>query len=126
MKSKYQNIFQFYDKLTNDEPNERPDCEEVLNNRYEWALRGTENLESEKFNAKEKIREVLELRINEPKNEITKEFNIYSIMLSMLSKPVNSKAKEGLKQTNKQLEKEVKMRSSRIDRLENRINCVLL
>jgi hypothetical protein len=44
----------------------------------------------------------------------------------MLSKPVNSKAKEGLKQTNKQLEKEVKMRSLRIDRLENRINCLLL
>jgi hypothetical protein len=99
LKSKYRNIFQFYYKLTNDEPNERPDCEEVLNNRYEWALRETENLESDKFNAKEKIREVLELRINEPKNEITKEFNIYSIMQSMSSKPVNSKAKEGLKQT---------------------------
>lgn len=51
--------------MINVKPIERPDCDEMLNGKYLWALSSTEEIESEKFDAKTDLMEVLSLKNTE-------------------------------------------------------------
>ncbi len=65
-----------YLNTIHDNPNVRPDCDEILNDQKSWVLNETEEIEDEKFNAKEEFK-----RIENENNETY----IYSILRSKLN-----------------------------------------